>query len=375
MGKIRLSNSVGAEESPQKSRRRKIKLITIIAGAVLILGVAAFAVWFVFFRNSDEKTDAPNVNPPAEIEKPKFFSPLTGREVANEEITTRPVTAVMIENSLEARPQSGLVDAGVVFEAIAEGGITRFIALYQEAEPSLIGPIRSARPYFLEWAAAFDPAVIHVGGSDEALAMLNTGRYGLNIDEVDNSVIFRARDRYAPHNAYTDFTKYSGFLNRKGKTTSDFVGWTRQDGQGWCNCPDEAVCDCPPLEAGNINIGVSVGSFAVHYDYDIGTNNYKRSIGGTPHKDREKGQVSPDVVIALRSNYGLMADGLHSRYQTTGENDVYIFQNGDVITGKWRKADAWSQIKFFDITGTEIKLNRGQVWITAVGQDSNVSWQ
>src|SRR5690606_9454884 len=80
----------------------------------------------------------------------KYYSPLTGELVANESDQTAPVTAVMIENSPDARPQSGLKDAGVVYEAIAEGGITRFLAIYQNKKPELIGPVRSLRMYYVD---------------------------------------------------------------------------------------------------------------------------------------------------------------------------------------------------------------------------------
>ena len=354
----------------KKKRSITIKVGWVVMGAVILIGIATFAVWFLFRKpNPTTKPNEPNA-----VVEQKFYSPLTGREVANESITKRPVVAVMIENSTDARPQSGIADAGVVFEAIAEGGITRFIALYQESEPEFIGPVRSARPYYLEWALSFDPAVIHVGGSNEALDMLRSGRYGLDIDEIDDQVIYRANDRFAPHNAYTNYTKYSAYLEKRDKITSDFVGWERRDGTGWqCECPPDAICDCV-APTGTVKIGISSGAFTVSYDYDAATNTYKRSVGGVPHMDREKGQISPDVVIAMRSNYGLMADGLHSKYQTTGENEMYIFQDGGVTKGTWQKSDMWSQIKFIDENGVEIKLNRGQVWITAVEQNKEVSF-
>ncbi|MCL1877206.1 DUF3048 domain-containing protein [Candidatus Saccharibacteria bacterium] len=348
----------------KQKRGRRVKTASVVMVVTILIGIASLSAW-IFLRRDPAKNDKSG-DKNTTVEQ-KFYSPLTGRRVANEEITRRPVVAVMIENSFDARPQSGLVDAGVVFEAIAEGGITRFVALYQESEPEFIGPIRSARPYYLDWVAAFDPAIIHVGGSEEALDMLRGNWYGLNIDEIDDSVIFRVNDRYAPHDAYTNFKKYSAYLNKKNKTSSDFVGWARQDGK--------ARNDVDELSAKSIDVGISVGGFVVHYDYDVATNSYKRSVGGEPHNDREKGRISPDVVIALRSTYGLLEDGLHSKYQTIGENEVYIFQNGNVIKGTWQKDGVKSQIKFFDESGTEIKLNRGQVWITAIGQNESISWK
>jgi len=100
-------------------------------------------------------------------------SKLTGVQV-DPAVNQRPTTAVMIENSTAARPQSGLDQAGVVFEAIAEGGITRFEAIYQDSQPAYLGPVRSVRPYYIQWALGFDAAIAHVGGSPEALSDIKT---------------------------------------------------------------------------------------------------------------------------------------------------------------------------------------------------------
>jgi hypothetical protein len=367
-----LADEVGKPDktkSKVKKPREKLakfgrrKLILLIAGGLILLGLIAT---FVILNLTDKNLAKNEVKKPDQTaEVQKYYSPLTGREIANPDLAKRAVTAVMIENSPEARPQSGLADAGVIFEAVAEGGITRFIALYQESEPALIGPVRSVRPYYLEWAAAFDPAVAHVGVSDEALAMIRGGNYGVDLDQFFNdSAYWRARDRYAPHNVYTDYTHLANLEKSKNKTTSEFNAWPRTDGKALAN-PDATLIDLAP----------STGLYTVHYDYDATTNTYSRNEGGAPHLDREKGQIAPDVVIALRVQQGLMSDGLHSTFATTGSGEADIFQNGTLIQGKWEKSAAHSQIKFTDETGAEIKLNRGQVWITAVGQGRNISWQ
>ena len=357
-------NKSGKKIKVRFSGQSKRKRIILICAAVLIVLIAIFLIWFFLKGNFSSNSINKVGKPTDQITPRKFFSPLTGRETT-EEKTKRTVTAVMIENSPEARPQSGLKDAGVVFEAVAEGGITRFIALYQEAEPSLIGPVRSARAYFLEWAAAFDPAVAHVGGSGDALAMIHSGNYGVDLDQFYNAgAYWRAKDRAAPHNVYTDFQHLSDLEQKKGKTSSQFDSWPRTDGKA-SGTPN----------ATSINLEPSSGQFAVHYDYDAATNTYKRSQGGKPHLDREQGQIAPDVVIALRVNQTLASDDLHSNIQTTGSGDVYVFQNGAVIQGTWRKNSAKEQIHFYDQVGKEIELNHGQVWITAVAQGRKISWQ
>lgn len=299
-------------------------------------------------------------------EPPKFYSPLTGVPVPDEGFTKKPVTAIMIENSPEARPQSGLRDAGVVFEAIAEGGITRFIALYQEGRPGLIGPVRSVRPYYVEWAAGFDPAVAHIGGSARALQMIRSGSYGTDLDQFFNAGSYwRAADRAAPHNVYTNFDRLDALNAARGKTTSTFVFSPRTDDN-----------KSPTPNAANININVSYGAFNVDYTYDPATNTYLRSQGGAPHVDREAGQIQPKVVIAIKVNMSLgFEDGNREQITTTGTGQAYIFQNGTVQEATWSKADAKARLIFTAADGREVPLNRGQTWITALATNRSVSWR
>ncbi|MDR2524390.1 MAG: DUF3048 domain-containing protein [Candidatus Nomurabacteria bacterium] len=353
------------------TRRKKIILIASIVGGVLLAGGAVWA-YFTFFAQPESTSETPTAEPV------RHFSPLTGVETS-EVNTKRPVTAVMIENSPEARPQSGLKDAGVVFEAVAEGGITRFIALYQEAQPELIGPVRSVRPYYLEWAAAFDPAVAHVGGSDEALQMVRGGDYGVDLDQFFNDGAYwreNGTGRYAPHDMYTDSASLNELETAKGKTTSDFKGWARADGKAIEKpVPTETPATEPaPTFADQINLPVSSGLFGVSYTYDRENNKYLRYQAGAAHADREKGQIAPDTVIAMMVNMSLSYDGLHNLITTEGVGTAYIFQNGTVTTGQWSKAVSSAQIQFADADGNEVLLNRGQAWLSAVPNGNTVTW-
>ena len=134
----------------------------------------------------------------------------------------------MIENSLDARPQSGINQAGVIFEAIAEGGITRFITLYQEAQPQYVGPVRSLRPYYIDWAAAFDAPIAHVGGSPDALKQIRNG--GKDLDQFFNpGAYWRQSTRAAPHNVYTSFKNMDKLNKAKGYKSSKFTPWPRKE--------------------------------------------------------------------------------------------------------------------------------------------------
>jgi hypothetical protein len=305
---------------------------------------------------------------PSKVTKPaiKYYSPLTGTEVADEALTKRPVTAIMIENSPDARPQSGIAEAGVVYETIAEAGITRFVALYQEARPSLIGPVRSVRPYYVEWASAYDPAMAHIGGSARALDMIRSGNYGVDLDQFFNAAsYYRSSDRAAPHNVYTTFDRLDALTAAKGKTSSSFTPLSRKADQ-----------KAKVPTASHIDLPISSGLYAVDYAYDTASNSYMRSVGGAPHLDREKGQVHPKVVVAIEVPIvNGFEDGYREQITTTGSGQAYIFQDGIVTQGTWQRSDVKSQISFIDSNGKTISLDRGQTWITALPTERVPTWQ
>ena len=334
---------------------------TIVGVSVLLVAIASGVAYTLLTQPQPEAPVATTITKP----KPtvKYYSPLTGTEVKDAAATKQAVTAVMIENSPDARPQSGLKDAGIVFEANAEGGITRFIALYQEAKPTLVGPVRSLRPYYLDWAAAYQASIAHVGGSKEALDEVRSGNYR-DIDQFFNAgTYWRATDRYAPHNVYTSFERLDALNQAKGYTTSEFTGFERQDGKA-----------ATEPTATNININLSSALFNTSYTYDAASNTYHRLLAGSPHNDREKGQITPNVVVALRIT---QSGGYYQNIQTSGSGEAVIFQNGTATKATWSKADRLSPLKFTGEDGAAVKLNRGQTWITAAPTSGagSVSWQ
>lgn len=302
------------------------------------------------------------------VPKPKpviYYSPLTGLQVKDEAVTKQAVTAIMIENSPDARPQSGLKEAGVVYEAIAEGGITRFLALYQESKPSLIGPVRSLREYYVDWLTPYQASVAHVGGSWNALKLVRNGKYR-DIDQFFNAGSYwRAGDRYAPHNVYTNFKRLDALNKSKGYTTSEFTAWERIDGKS-----------AAAPNATSIKINISSALYNTSYAYDSKKNHYVRSLAGTAHKDREKGTITPSVVIAMRVDMRMvMEDGYREQITTVGSGKATVFQNGTAQNVTWRKKSRNAQIEFLDKNGAPIELVRGQTWIAAVpNSGGSVSW-
>ncbi len=337
-------------------KHKKTVLLMIITLAIILGGTLAYL--FSTLQYGGEFT--PFMAKPAE----KVYSPLTGVEI-EESASLRPVTAVMIENSPEARPQSGLKDCGVTFEAIAEAGITRFLCLYQEAQPELIGPVRSLRPYYIEWLSAFDPTVAHVGGSAKALAEIRNGSYK-DLDQFFNAQTYwRAKDRRAPHNVYTNFKNLNEANQSKKFTTSVFKGFSRKD-----DTPSTA----PTATA--ISVPVSSSLFNSSYQYNAADNSYARSQAGKPHLDREKGQITPKVVIVLQTTHSTInEDGPRESIQTIGTGAATIFQDGLAIPATWSKKSKTDQITFTDAANKDINLNRGQTWITTVPLTKSPTWK
>lgn len=364
---------IPSHSDKQKSRRRwlphgrKQWTLTSIA-VVLILGGSSAGVW----KLTNHPQPAPVVHKKVVAKKPVpprvIYSDLSGLPITDPSLNSKPVTAVMVENSLDARPQSGLSRAGVVFEAQAEGGVTRFMALYQDTAPTNVGPIRSARPYYVQWALGFDAAYAHVGGSPDALSDITAWDVHDMNQFYNGGSYHRITTRAAPHNVYTGIDTLNQLEVSKGYT-STFSGFPR-------------AAKAAPLAqptASTINLAVSGPLYNPQYIYSAATNSYNRSTDGTPDTDADTGkQLSPTVVIAIvlpLSRGALDASGAYySDYNVLGSGTAYIFQNGGVATGQWHKANNTDQLTFTDASGTAIPLNRGQTWITAVSAASQMTY-
>lgn len=306
---------------------------------------------------------------PTAIEE-KFYSAVTGVEVATVEQATAPITAIMIENSPSARPQSGIKNSGVVYEAIAEGGITRFLVIYQLEKPALVGPVRSLRPYYVEWLKPYNASVAHVGGSKRSLDEVRNGQYR-DIDQFFNSSTYwRAKDRLAPHNVYTNFEKIDALNAQKGYTSSKAKGFERLDST------QDQKNQAGVVPATEININISSNLYNSSYTYDTQSKTYPRVLGGKPHLDREDGQIAPKVVVAMFVNENTVnEDGSRENIITTGSGRAVIFQNGTVQDVTWQRSSPDEQIKFINAAGKSVQLERGQTWISAIPTKGSVSWK
>jgi hypothetical protein len=357
------------EGTPTKRNifKRKLRLPKTKKGwAILVVVILIIAgLVYHFASASPHKNSIADLRTKTVPKSDLVASTLSGLPVAPS-VNKIPVTGVMVENEVAARPQSGLSDAGVVFEAVAEGGITRFLALFQDTAPSNVGPIRSARPYYVSWDMGFDGSYAHVGGSPDALADITSwGTKDLN-EFYNGSSYHRISTRPAPHNVYTSIADLNQLEQSKGFTSTNFTGFPRK----------KAVPSAKPT-ATNIGLNPSYAQYNASYLYDAATNSYNRSEDGTPMIDANNNkQISPNVVIAIvvpESQGALDASGAYySDYNVIGSGSAYVFQDGLVTTGQWSKTSNSSQIMFTTSGGQSLKLDPGQTWITAITSPSQL---
>ena len=302
-----------------------------------------------------------------------FASPINGIWYTQAEAKSwkdRLPIAAVIENHTDARPQSGFSKAEVVYETLAEGGITRTLAVYL-SQDSTIGPVRSNRPYLLDWVSEYTAGYAHIGGSPLAQGLVK--KY--NIRDLDQFFLGaptyqRTNHRFAPHNVYTSTSKLRGAAATKG-----YKGPVKID--SWLFTDEESKLAKRPKKF-TLNLGF-LGAFGydVKWVYQPSSNIYLRFNGGVKHVDATtKKQLSAKTIIVQRVTVKPEPSG-HSRILlgTIGSGKVQIFRDGKVITGTWKKKNRTSRTKFFDKSGKEILLNRGQIWVEVVPSDSRANYK
>lgn len=342
------------------------KKVTLPLTVLLVASLGAGLWYGVFRQDSAVSRTSSETSVQEELPPEPILSPLTGRKVSEEQ-AKRPVLGVMIENSPSARPQSGLGQAGVVFEAIAEGGITRFLALYQEDTPASIGPVRSVRPYYVDWANGFNASLTHVGGSPDGLAKIRRDfgsrrdfdefRYGAKLVP---RVSFRAR----PHNAYTSTDRMMAIAKETGHTSSKLTPLARKEAE---------PAETPTVTKITANFSSPV--FRVGWNYAKEDNQYLRTNGGVKQADRDtKKALRADVVVVMKADYRTVSGAGHQRVSSVGKGQAFIFQDGKVVKGTWHKTNGTSQLTFRDSEGEAVKLNPGRTWFEVIPRDKSVTY-
>lgn len=392
----------------------KQKLPVILAGVGIYLittGISFAGFNLILGKNSNP----PVVSPVAKVSpapKIKFKvdpsvprdqeCPLNGIKYTKNEKdiwdSRRPL-AVMIENSEEARPQSGISRADIVYEALAEGWITRMMAVFYCNTPFeniTVAPVRSARTYFVDWVSEYDALYTHVGGANmiggnetvtdprvDALGQID--RYGIkDMDEFGISFpdCYRNPDRL-DHPVATEHTMvcFSDNLYKIGEKR----GWTNVDKRGtswdknftkYSFKEDEKDDNRGTVNAIKLIFSEGYEKYNVNWEYDKVDNVYKRINGAVPHLDLETKEqlTAKNVVVQLTKLVGVVDDLGHLLYVTIGSGKALIFQDGKVTVGTWTKKTRVSRTMYYDATGQEIKFNRGLTWIEILANEKQVTY-
>lgn len=310
--------------------------------------------------------------------------------------------AVMIENSPDARPQSGMADADVVFEAVAEGGITRFMGLFYcdvQRNDTILAPVRSARSYFVDWASGFNlPMYVHVGGANlpgPANALGQIGDYGWNQQNdmnqfsigyptfVRNANRIEGKEVATEHTMETSTERLWAVAQKRGWTNMTparkvagkavaSADW--KDGYtGWSFAEAETKGTVADIK---YEFWTGYDAFAVAWQYDPATNTYKRSMAGAPHVDLNTDQqiAASNVVVLFTDEKGPIDEAKHMLYTTTGTGKVLIFKNGEATEAKWSKKSREAELEFLDSKGKPIALTPGMVWISTLAKNAQVSY-
>jgi len=363
-----------AEEATKKPKAwhgwsKKRKIVVTVLAVLLLCGLVASAAVLIrkkpTVQRRDETAKVLRVAP-----KPKTLpSPLTGVEVSPQR-AEHAVTSVVIENLYpSARPQSGLSSAGVVYEALAEGGITRDQAFFGDTFPADIGPIRSIRTHFVRWGLEYGVSVVHAGGNADALDMITP--LGLkNLDQFANGSYFRRiTTRYAPHNLYTTGPQLESLLQAKGfNTKPSFKVWQRKD---------DSKATAPI--ASTITISPSYYDYEIGYTFDPTSDSYTRTIRGEADVDANGNvPIKPKNVMVLKvpTSYGLTRTNEDTVIiQQVGSGKGWLFMDGNAIEISWQKTSDSAQTTYTDLSGKPIVLNRGQTWVTVIPTDKAVTYK
>ncbi len=318
---------------------------------------------------------------------------------------------IMIENSKAARPQSGFSSADVVYEAEAEGGISRFMAVFYCDDANIVGPVRSARTYYLDWISEYgtSPLYVHVGGANTpgpADALGQIGRYGwegyndLNQFSIGFPTFWRDYDRLGKdtpteHTVYASTDKLWSFAAAKrGLTnveTDDITGKTVSWDAGfipWTFKEDLALAD-RPVSGTSVNFSISnvdasyANDYTVSWKYDRDSNSYLRFNGGAEHRDLNTNSqiLAKNVVLQFESKsiaddgYSEEGHGTHTLYGTKGAGKAKFLLDGKVTEGTWSKRTRTDKTTYLDNLGKEVKFNRGQIWIETlpIGQQITIN--
>lgn len=352
----------------------------VILKIIFIIFLLGISIYFGYVLLNNDKNLSDNNNKETEQtvneeeEEEEETPPPPKLKIIDEDSDTRPI-AIMVDNQSGAWPQVGLQDAFLSYEIIVEGGITRILAIFKDADTAKIGPIRSARHYFVDYALESDAIYTHYGYSPQA--MNDIKKYSVNNisgTQADGNAFWRDTSIKGWQNVFTSISKLTVKATaKKYRMTSD--------AKPLLNYSVEEI-DLSAKEnakaANNVRIDYS-SSYYVGYEYDATTKLYKRSMVGKAHVDRTtKVQFTyKNIIVYDVRNYPLN-DGSGKARQgldNVGSGDGYYISNGYAIPIKWEKLSRTAKTTYTDLKGNEIKVNDGNTFIHIQPLNKNLTIQ
>ncbi|MFF2480115.1 DUF3048 domain-containing protein [Paenibacillus sp. NPDC058071] len=357
-------------EERQKPRKRRIKVRNMAAGLVLSAAMLLSACAGKGGEappnpTATEATDSPAVA--TEAPAYPYVAPLTGvgRQT---EAAERPI-AVMINNLKPARPQSGLTNADVIWEVLAEGGVTRLIAIFQSTDrlTDNIGPIRSIRPYLIEIGETYGAVLAHAGASTDAYAILQQQKKPY-LDEISNAgtYFWRSKDRKAPHNLYASLDKLRQGAEKRGYSAGKAVPvYSFLPEEDSVAAVTSTTNDTGVADVSHVEIMFTLKNYKVSYDYDKASGLYKRFINNEPHVDMNNNeQLSAANLVVLEASHKTLDDVGRLAVNLTSGGKAVLLQKGRVIDCEWVRAED-NMIRIMK-DGAEVKLVQGKTFFHIV---------
>lgn len=297
----------------------------------------------------------------------KIVSPLDGLKYYEEDLLKRPVV-ISIDNHPGARWQAGLSQAEIIYEVEVESPYTRYLCVFLAKEPKLVGPVRSARPYLINYALENDGIFVHVGGSQDAfneIARLNVA----DIDGLYSGAMWRYYDtgKIAPHNMYTTLKSIRDeAVNKAYRTECDFEGYKfYEKAEALSNTYSDVK------KAQKINI-IYNNSNTTDYTYDKDNNLYLRFKDGEIHIDElDKKQLTAKNIIIIETSKQILDNEGRLFIDTVGSGNGTYITNGESIEITWNKNSEKERTKLY-IGSDELILNPGNTWFQIVSNINGV---
>lgn len=305
-----------------------------------------------------DPSPAPQDDPEPTATLPR--SPFTGLPVS-EDVLARPLLVVKVENSENARPQSGLDAADIVFEELVEGGITRFLVLFHGDLPDEAGPVRSARPVDVDLLSGLGPSGFAYSGARAEVQELLAATPSVRVIEgVDG--FFRDDVRRAPHNLYVAPATVLDVVRARGARPLVDIGWrfSEQVPGGALTCPAGATDCADPGAAVVIEMSAA---FRTGWTYDASAGVYRRQQSGRPFAVTGPGEIGAANVVVLATRHYVGASGYDETDATTTGADALVLRDGRRYAARWEKPTASDPLRILTPDGDPFPLKPGATWL------------